>query len=71
MTATGDNASASTTDNVSAGAVLGVTSPGLPRTSTALDGAPPGGPSIPSVLAVLAMLAGTGIILRRFALRPR
>ncbi len=60
-----------TGDSVSAGAVLSLTSGGLPGTSTGLDGAPTGGLPIAPLLAILAVLAGSGIILRRFALGYR
>ncbi len=60
-----------TGDNVSAGAVLSLTLGGLPGTSTAPGGAPAGDLPIASILAVLAVLAGSGFMLRRFALGLR
>jgi hypothetical protein len=53
------------------GAVLGTTAPGLPNTSTTPDGSPVGNLSIATVLALLAVLAGGGIMVRRFAFGPR
>ena len=60
-----------TGDDVSFGAVLSVTSGGLPVTATTVDGSPAGNLPIASILAVLAVLAGSGIILRRFILGLR
>ena len=60
-----------TGDDVSFGAVLSVTSGGLPVTATTLDGSPVGNLPIAPILAVLAVLAGSGIILRRFILGLR
>lgn len=60
-----------TGDNVRASAVLAVTSGGLPGTSTALDGSSSGDLPIGSLLALLAVLAGGGVILRRFAFSSR
>ena len=51
--------------------MLGITSAGLPRTSTTQDGSPVGNLPIATILALLAVLAGGGIIVRRFAFSPR
>lgn len=66
----GNRTVTATSDGISAGAVLGVTSAGLPRTSTLPSGDPAGLP-IGTILALLAVLAGSGIILRRVAFSPR
>jgi hypothetical protein len=60
-----------TADAISAGAVLGITSGGLPNTSTTPGGSPVGNLSIATILALLAVLAGGGIMVRRFAFSPR
>ena len=60
-----------TADNISGGAVLGLTASGLPRTSTVPDGAPTGTPPIATLFAALAVLAGAGIMVRRLVLNPR
>ena len=60
-----------TADDVSGGAVLGVTASGLPRASTVPDGAPTGTPPIVPLIAVLAVLVGAGILVRRLVLNPR
>lgn len=67
----GNRTVTATADGVSAGAVLGITAAGLPRTSTAPDGSPVGNLSIATILALLAVLAGGGIIVRRLAFSPR
>lgn len=67
----GDRIVTATADAISANAVLGITSAGLPRTSTVPDGSPFGNLPIATLFALLAMLVGGGIILRRFAFRPR
>jgi hypothetical protein len=59
-----------TGDNVNASAVLSVTSGGLPGTSTSVTG-PASNLPIAPILAILAVLAGGGIILRKFALGLR
>ncbi len=67
----GNRTVTATADGVSAGAVLGITAAGLPRTSTAPDGSPVGNLPIATILALLAVLAGGGIIVRRLAFSPR
>lgn len=67
----GNRTVTATADDISAGAVLGITAAGLPRTSTAPDGSPVGTLPIATILALLAVLAGGGIIVRRFAFSPR
>lgn len=67
----GNRTVTATADNISAGAVLGITASGLPRTSTMPDGSPVGNLPIATILALLAVLAGGGIIIRRFAFSPR
>lgn len=66
----GNRTVTATADEVSAGAVLGITAAGLPRTST-LDGSPLGDLPIGMILALLAVLAGGGIMVRRIAFSPR
>ena len=66
----GNRTVTATSDGMSAGAVLGVTAAGLPRTST-LQGGTPADLPIGTIVALLAVLAGSGIIVRRFASRPR
>lgn len=58
-------------DAILANVVLGITSLGLPNTSTIPDGAPLGSLPIGTLLALLAMLAGGTIIVRRFVFSPR
>ena len=60
-----------TAGTISAGAVLGITSGGLPNTSTTPGGSPVGNLPIATILALLAVLAGGGIMVRRFAFSPR
>jgi hypothetical protein len=60
-----------TSDGISAGAVLSVTSAGLPRTSTLPGGNPAGDLPIGMILALFAVLIGGGIIIRRVATSPR
>lgn len=60
-----------TADDVSGGAVLGVTAAGLPRTSTLPDAAPAGAPPFDTLLAALAVLVGGGIMIRRLVLSSR
>lgn len=67
----GNRTVTATADGFSAGAVLGITSAGLPRTSTSLDGSPVGNLPIATILALLAVLAGGVIMVRRFAFSPR
>ena len=67
----GNRTVTATADGISAGAVLGITSGGLPRTSTAPGGSPVGNLPIGTILALLAVLVGGGIIVRRFAFSPR
>lgn len=67
----GNRTVTATADAVSANAVLGITSAGLPRTSTVPDGSPFGTLPMATLLALLAMLVGGGIILRRLAFSPR
>lgn len=67
----GNRTVTATSGEASAGAVLGITSAGLPRTSTLPDGSPAGNLPIATIFALLAVLAGSGIIVRRFASSPR
>lgn len=67
----GNRTITATNGEVSAGAVLAITSAGLPRTSTVPDGSPLGNLPIATLLALFAVLAGGVIIIRRFALSPR
>lgn len=67
----GNRTVTATADDISAGAVLSITSAGLPGTSTMPDGSPANSLPIPMILALLAVLAGGGIIVRRFAFSPR
>ena len=67
----GNRTITATNGEMSASAVLGITSAGLPRTSTVPDGSPVGNLPIATILALLAVLAGGVIIVRRFALSPR
>jgi hypothetical protein len=71
VTAAADKARASAVLNIATGGVLGLTSAGLPNTSTALVGEATDDPPAALLLALLAMLAGGGIMLRRLALGPR
>jgi hypothetical protein len=66
----GERTVTATGDAVNAGAVLGVTSAGLPVTTT-FDGSPLANVPIAPIMAVLAVLLGSGIILRRFILGLR
>ena len=60
-----------TADGSSGGFVLGVTSAGLPGTTTTVDGSPLGNLPIAPIAAFLAVLAGAGIIVRKFAYELR
>jgi hypothetical protein len=71
VTAAADRARASAVLNIATGGVLGLTSAGLPNTSTALDGEAHDGPPIAQLLGVLGLLAGTWIMFRRLALGHR
>jgi hypothetical protein len=67
----GDRTVTATGDAVNASAVLGVTSAGLPGTSTGIDVGPLGKLPLATIAAILAVLAGSGIILRRFVVGLR
>lgn len=67
----GNRTVTATADAITANAVLGITSAGLPRTSTVQDGSPFGTLPMATLFALLAVLVGGGIILRRLAFRPR
>jgi Bacterial Ig-like domain (group 1). len=67
----GDRTVTATSGETSAGAVLSVTSAGLPRTSTLPDSGPAGELPIGTIFAFLAVLVGGGIIVRRVASSPR
>jgi len=67
----GNRTVTATADGISAGAVLGITAAGLPRTSTAPDGSPVGNLPIATIMALLAVVAGGVIMVRRFAFSPR
>ena len=75
VTASADDISAGAVLSIGDGAVLGITAPGsapgLPRTSTVLEGSPLDSLPIATILALLAILAGGGIIVRRLAFSPR
>lgn len=60
-----------TADDVSGSAVLSVTAAGLPRTSTAPDGAPLDAGLVATLLALLAVIVGGGIMIGRLVLKPR
>lgn len=60
-----------TTGAFSTGAVLGLTSGGLPNTSTVPSSGSPSGLPIGTLAALLAILAGGGIMVRRLVLNPR
>lgn len=66
----GNRTVSATAGTITGGAVLGITSAGLPRTSTP-GGSPLDSLPIATLLALLAVLAGGGIMLRRFAFSPR
>jgi hypothetical protein len=66
----GNRTVTATSDQLSAGAVLSLTSAGLPRTSTITGDASSDVP-IGTIVALLAVLAGAGIITRRIVTRPR
>ena len=67
----GDRTVTATADSITGQMVLGLTQAGLPRTSTVAGGLFGGDLPLGTLLAILAMIAGAGIILRRFALSPR
>lgn len=77
LTAKADGISANAVLVPTCGGVAGITAPGpitapgLPRTSTMPDGSPVGNLPIATILALLAVLAGGGIIVRRFVFSPR
>ena len=66
----GNRTVTATSAGTSAGAVLSLTSAGLPRTSTIAGDASSGVP-IGTILALLAVLVGAGIITRRVVTSPR
>lgn len=64
----GNRTVTATADEITGSAVLSITAAGLPDTSTTPDGAPAG--DLP-IATILALLAGGGIMVRRFAFGPR